>query len=273
MKIENTSKFPINRASILVKQLSIITAVLMVVLSSLSILFPEVVYPTPTLAEAFLVNDLVNLIIGTPFFLTVFWLINREYFLGWTLLPGALIYVIYNYLAYIFGRSFDQFSLFNLGLVILSAISLGLYIRSVDHQEVKNQLERSVWVRFPGWTLIIFGGGFFLLACYQIVNGLRNGSIPPMGENAVSLADMVVSILWLIGGVGLLKKRAFGYSLGLGLLSVTCTLFIGLISFLLLAPLVVARSFNVSEVLQVLGMSLVGILPTALYWRGVVKRR
>lgn len=173
------SSFPVRNNDLLTQRLTLITGVMMTVLSAVSIIFPEVVYLDRKMVESFLANDLVNIIIGLPIFLISIWLINRERYLGWMLLPGALIYVIYNYLAYFFSRPFDLFALVNLGLVLLSSYTLFIYLRSVDHHTVKEQLKATVPIKIPAWVLIIFGAGFFLLACYQIIDGLIKGTIPP----------------------------------------------------------------------------------------------
>ena len=266
------SSFPIDKEN-QIQFLSLGAGLLMGLLSAISFLFPEVVYPTPELIQQYLPNDLVNLIIGVPFFLIAFWLIRRNKDLGWLFLPGVLVYLIYNYLAYALGRPLDLFGFLFWGLVILSASTLVIYLQSVDHKKVKEQLEKTVWVKYPGWTLVVFGAGFFLLACYQIITGLIQGTIPPLGENAVSAADLVVSTTWLLGGIALLRKIPRGYTLGLGSLFVTCTLFFGLIAYMLMAPAIAGRDLVISEVVQVLIMSLIGIIPTVLFWRGVVNSK
>jgi hypothetical protein len=265
------SSFPIKRENQILS-LSLGAGLMMALLSAISLLFPELVYPSPKLIQQYLANDLVNLIIGVPIFMVAFWLIWRKKFLGWLLLPGVLVYVIYNYLAYVLGRPLDPFGILFLGLVLLSVYTLIVYLGSVDHEEIKSHLEKTVWVKYPSWTLIVFGAGFFSLACYQIINGLIQGTIPPLGENAVSAADVVVSTVWFINGVALLRRKPRGYTLGLGSLFVTCTLFFGLIAFMLMAPSIAGRELVISEVVQVLIMSLIGIIPTGLFWRGVVIR-
>ena len=270
MTLTQPSSFPLRTNKNLIQRLFLFTGILMIVLSSICLIFPENIYPDQDMLQSFLVNDLINIIIGLPIFLVSLWLIKRERFLGWLLLPGALVYVAYNYLAYLFGRPFDIYALFYLVLVMLSSCTLVYYLRSVDHHAVKEQLKATVPIKIPAWVLIIFGAGFFLLACYQIINGLMRGIIPPLGEYAVSLADIVVSTLWTTGGIALLRKRPIGYTLGLGLLFVTCSLFIGLILFFFLAPVLTDRPFEVMEVIQILIMGLIGFVPTALFWRGVV---
>lgn len=261
--------FPIKHQIKRITRSTLIIALLMAVLSSVWLFFPDLVI---TKQESNQVNDLVNLIIGFPVLLISLWMINRSYYLGWLLLPGGLIYVIYNYLAYLFGEPLNISLLFYLGLVALSSYVLIDFYRSVDHNKVKQQLESTVPIKIPGGVLVLFGVGFFLQAGYQIIDGMIRENIPPLGENAVALADLVVSGLWFMGGIYLLKKKSPGYTFGLGLLFVTCTLFIGLILFFFMAPVMTSRVFTWSEVIQILLMSMIGIVPTALYWRGVAIR-
>lgn len=270
MTSSQLSNFPIKLHNKNITRSTLIIGLLMAALSSVWLFFPDLVI---TKQEANQVNDLVNLVIGLPVLLISLWMINRSYYLGWLLLPGGLIYVIYNYLAYLFGEPLSLSSFFYVGLILLSSYTLVDFLRSVNHEKVKQQLERTVPYKIPGGVLVLFGAGFFLLACYQIVNGLIQGTIPPLGENAVSLGDLVVSGFWFIGGIYLLQKRSPGYTFALGLLFVTCTLFIGLILFFFLAPVMTSREFNWNEVIQILLMSMIGFVPTAFYWRGVVLRK
>ena len=120
-------------------------------------------------------------------------------------------------------------------------------------------------------TLIVFGLAFIGLAASAIMTGIQEGTIPPLGEDAVSVADIVVSLGWVSGGILLLRKRPLGYSIGLGLLAAASLLFIGLILFFFIAPLVSGRVFDWSEVIAVLAMGLICFVPTVIYWRGVVR--
>ena len=66
-------------------------------------------------------------------------------------------------------------------------------------------------------------------------------------------------------------RKPLGYAAGLGLLFQACMLFIGLIAFLMLQPLMTTAEFDLASVLVVAGMSLVAIVPFVLYLRGVMK--
>ena len=246
-------------------------AALMVILSGMGMLIPDFFYPGPTLRENYLANDPVNIILGLPLFIAGLMLIKKDRPLGTLLLPGALIYVIYNYIGYGLGRPWDWLALLYLGLAALGLIALSVFLLAMDHQAVKANLDGKIPRKVSGWILVVFGLAFIALAISTISAGIREGSIPPLGEAAVSIADIVVSLGWVSGGILLLRKKPLGYSMGLGLLLAASSLFIGLILFFFFAPLVSARPFDWIEVITVLVMGLIGFVPTGLYWKGAMR--
>ena len=260
-----------NPSSILL--LSAAVALVMTVFSGLGFLIPDVFYPNPGLLKQYLANDLVNIILGLPLFFFALVLMRRGKLLGLLLLPGALIYVIYNYIGYALGRPWTWITVINLGLVFLSSFALIRLLKAMDHRAVMEQMEGRVGRKISGWILVIFGLAFIALAISTIFTGIQEGTIPPLGENAVSVADIVVSLAWVSGGILLLRKKPLGFSTGLGLLIAASFLFIGLILFFFIAPLVAERAFDWIEVITVLVMGLVCFIPTGLFWRGVVRSK
>lgn len=99
-----------------------------------------------------------------------------------------------------------------------------------------------------------------------------NQATLPAAEVGVLVADLVVSLLWIAGGVLLLQRRPPGYAGGLGLLFAASMLFISLILFLLLQPLVTAASLKVVDIIVVAIMGMVCFVPAAIFGRGVVTR-
>jgi hypothetical protein len=264
-------QLPVKDNISLILLLSAAITLIMTVFSGLGFLFPDVFYPDPGLLEQYLANDLVNIILGLPLFIAALALFKKGKLLGALLLPGALIYVIYNYLAYLLGRGWSWISYINLLLVVLSIICLILHLRSINHQDVMGKLEGRVGEKVSGWILVVFGLAFIGLAVSTIVAGIQEGTIPPLGENAVSVADILVSLGWVGGGILLLGKKPLGYTTALGLLVSASFLFIGLILFFFLAPLVSDRPFDWIEVITVLAMGLICFIPTGLFWRGIAR--
>ena len=253
--------------------LGLIVALLMTAASFSGIIFPDLVYTDPVLRETFLVNDLVNLIIGLPLFLIGLFLLRKNKFLGCVLLPGALVYVIYNYFAYLVARPLSIFTLLNFVLVFLASYTLIDLLTRLDHEAVKARLEGAIPRKWSGWLLVIMGAGFFFLALYQNINSLLVGEPLPLGEQVASLSDILVSSLWVGGGILLLRNKGLGYTAGLGLLFAVSSLFIGLILFFFLAPLIVGTPFDWVDVVTVFVMGLICFIPTGIYWRGVTRSR
>lgn len=258
-----------NGALILIMSAAI--TLLMTIISGIGLLYPGLIYPTPEMLEQYLANDLVNIILGLPLFIAALVLMRRGKTLGTLLLPGALVYVIYNYIAYLLGRDWSWISYINLLLVVLSIIALILILKSIDHRGVMEKLEGRIGRKISGWILVVFGLAFIALAVSTIITGIQEGTIPPLGENAVSVADIVVSLGWVCGGILLLRKKPLGYSTGLGLLVAASFLFLGLILFFFIAPLVSSRVFDWMEVITILVMGLICFIPTGIFWRGVVR--
>ena len=66
--------------------------------SVVSLTVPAIAYPTKDLMRSFLPNDVVNLAVGLPALLVSMWLARRGALLGLLFWPGALFYLLYNYL-------------------------------------------------------------------------------------------------------------------------------------------------------------------------------
>ncbi len=106
---------------------------------------------------------------------------RRGKLLGALLLPGALVYVIYNYIAYLLGRDWSWISLINLLLVVLSIIALILHLRSINHRAVMEKLEGRVGEKVSGWVLVVFGLAFIVLAVSTIITGNSGRNDPSSG--------------------------------------------------------------------------------------------
>ena len=99
---------------------SIVVAGLMGILSLAGLVFSERIYLTSEQIQSYKANDLVNLLIGLPSLLGSIWLARRGKLVGLLLWPGALLYVLYNYIAYWIGVQFGWFTLIGI-LVALFA--------------------------------------------------------------------------------------------------------------------------------------------------------
>ena len=249
---------------------TVLVIALMSGLSLAGLLLPHYVYPTVTLQQTFQTNDLVNLIAGVPALLVPLWLARRGRLLGRLLLSGGLLYVLYNTVAYLFGRPFGWWTAVNLLLVLLSAYALLDVVRRGDSAAIAARLAASVPIRLPGLTLLLFGSAFLYRAVALLMGPLTGEATLPLTDVGVLIADLLLSTFWIGGGLLLLRRKPLGYATGGGLLYAGSALFVGLILFLLLNPLLTGAAFSLVDLLVVAAMSLVCFLPFGGYVRGVI---
>lgn len=252
---------------------SLVTALLVTGASVAGLLAPAVLYPTEALRQSFLANDVVNLLIGLPLLLGAPALTRRGKLLGLLLWPGALFYATYNYIAYAVALPLTwQFVLY-LALAGLSVWAIFRLLSSIDSAAVQERLTGAVPARFSGGVLVGLGTLFFLRAGAALVGALFGGTLLPPAELAVLVADLLVTPLWVIGGVALWRRRALGYVSGAGLLFQASMLFVALLVFFILQPVIAGVPFPVEDFVVIFAMGLVCFVPCGLFVRGIVKIR
>ena len=252
--------------------LSLVIGLLMAGVSLAGLLFQSSIYLTYELPNAFIANDVVNLCIGLPVLLGSMWITRRGNLAGLLLWPGALLYILYNYIAYVIGMPLSWISLIYLALVLLSGYVIFDLLRNIDKNAVQERLAGFVPVKTSGWVLVLLGSLFVLRAIGMIAQASINQITLPVSEIGVLIADMVLSAIWIAGGILLLLLKPLGYASGLGLLFAGSMLFIALIIFLLLEPLLTEAPFALTDVIVVLLMGMSCFIPFFLFLRGVLLR-
>ncbi len=222
--------------------------------------------------QAFLPNDVVNLFIGLPVLWGSIALARRGRLPGLLLWPGALLFVFYNYVVYVFGRPVDWLTLIHLALVILSALALFDLLRSINPEVVQAQLSGAVPVRTAGWISVAFGVAFIFRTLGILFDASANQVKLLPTEVGPLIADVALSIILIVGGALLIRRMPLGYVCGLGLLFAMSMLFVGLVVFLLLRPFLTHVPFDLTEVIVVAAMGLVSFVPFALYLRGAAQK-
>jgi hypothetical protein len=270
---ECNASLPIRHNLTLAYAFSLIIALLMAAASIAGLLYPTVIYPTDELLQSFMPNDVVNLFIGVPILLGSMWLARRGQLVGLLFWPGALFYALYNYIAYVFGMPSNVMFLLYLTLVTLSVYTIVGLVASIDGTEVQRRLTDAVPERAAGGILAGLGILFTLRVVGVIVGALVNRTPVATTELATLVSDFLASPAWIIGGVLLWRRKEFGYVTGLGLLFQASMLFIALIIFLLLRPVLTAAPFAPADVVVVFVMGLICFIPFTLFVRGVVSRR
>lgn len=242
---------------------------LIFVASLFSLLNPDAIYPTEALHQSFYVNDVVNLFIGIPLLLGSLWLSRRGRLLGLLFWPGAIMYVLYNYIAYLFSAPLSWIYL--LYMVIVSACTYALIniVAIIDAESVRSRLRETVPEKFGGSVILGLGTFNFLRVFYILIQALIDHSSIARTDLGVLLADFLLSPAWIIGGFLLFRRKALGYVSGLALLFQTSMLFIGLIVFLLLQPLFTSAPFAIIDILVVALMGMICFVPFGMYIRRI----
>ncbi|MFZ6029233.1 MAG: hypothetical protein ACOYYS_16090 [Chloroflexota bacterium] len=267
----DTSQLPITRNLASAHTLSLVVALLFAATSLVGLLLPESIYPTDELRRAFLANDVVNLLIGLPMLLGSLWLVRRDRWLGLLFWPGALFYVAYNAIAYAVAMPLTVSFVANLALALLSVLAIANLLGCVDPHAVASRLGGHVPERLTGGVLAGFGALFFLMAVGEIAAFADGQSSTPWAEVAVRIADLLVTPVWVAGGILLWRKKPLGYAGGLGLLFQASMLFVGLLVFFILQPFVAGVPFPAGDFVVIAVMSLICFLPFGLFVRGVLK--
>ena len=260
--------FPPTKNLSLAYTLSLLVALLLIIASVIGLIMPSTLYPSDEARQSFLTNDVINLVVGLPILLASIWFTRKRSLVGLLLWPGALLYIFYNYIVNLLGVPFGWITPIYLALVFLCISLIGFLLVKIDVHGLKDRLTGSVPTRISGWFLIIFGVLFLYRGIDLII---KAGTELPLPELGLLIADMVLSAVWITGGILLLKRHPIGYASGLGLLISASMLFIGLIIFLILNPFLTEMPFVLSDFIVIVVMSFICFIPSLLYLRGVVK--
>jgi hypothetical protein len=264
---------PARHPRTLMYALSFLIAILMAAAAIIGLLYRTVVYPADELLQSFVPTDIVLLLIGLPLLLGSMELARRGKLLGLLLWPGALFFVLYHDLVYVFALPLSVAFLLHLTLLALNVYTLTGLLASIDGQAVQQRLTGCVPERVAGGILAGLGLLFLLRVIAVLVGALASQTPVAETELALHVSDFSIAPALVIGGVLLWRRKAFGYVAGLGLLFQASMLFVGLIIFLLLQPLLTAAPFALVDVAVILILGLICFVPFALFARGVVSGR
>lgn len=269
-----SDRLPITRDLTLAYVFSLVVALIMTTASTIGIIYRSVIYPTEEMSMVFVSNDMLNLVLGLPILLGSMWLARRGNLIGLLCWPGALFFVLYIYTAYLLGIPLNALFLLYLILVTLSVYTIIGIVTSIDGDAVYQRLTGVVPVRTAGGIL---AGIAILFAVYQIVNiitALINQRPVDSIELAQWIDDLAVgSPALLVGGFLMLRRKTLGYVAGMGLLLLCSILFLGVIPYMVVQPLLSDSPIDVIGILIVLVIGSVSFIPFALFVRGALSDR
>lgn len=266
--MEISAQFLVKEDQTRLQRWSLAAIILMAILSIIGFIWPQSLYPGEGQADAYRVNDLINLIVGLPGALLAFLLVKHGKRLGLLFLPGVMLFIFYTYIAYLFGITFSGWSILWGILAIGSGILFFRLAQNLNAALLKHSLNGKAPALFSGIVLVIFGLGFGGLAVDLIRTNPLSLPHPDLG---LAIADISVSLLWFIGGILLLFKKPIGFSTGLGLLYTGVLLFVGIILLVIVRPFLTSLPFVFADLAVLLVMALVCFIPFGLFVRSVLK--
>lgn len=252
---------------------SLLVAILMAAVSIVGLQYRPLIYPTDELIRTFVPNDAVNLFVGLPLLLGSIWLAWRGRLIGLLCWPGALLFVLYNSIAYVFAVPLSWAFPLHLVLMMLCTYTLIALVASIDGTLVQQRLTGKVPEKLAGGVLVGLGSLTLMRVIGVMVSALTRGAPLAETELAVSIADVLITPAWVIGGVLLWRHEAFGYVAGSGLFLQGSMLFIALIAYLLLQPLLTAVPLALADLIVIFVMGLVCFIPFGMIVRSVTAKR
>jgi hypothetical protein len=250
---------------------SLAIAALIILGCIIGLVDPTTIYSTKEILRDSLPADLVNLL-GMPLLLVSIWLARHGRLVGLLLWPGALFYLLYHDVVFLFARPLSALFLLHLVLATLNLYALASLVFSVDGMAVRQRLAGRVPEKVGAGVLVGLGVLFFLWAIAVMVTAFVKRTPIDASELAVRSTDVLLSPSWIIGGLLLWRREALGYVVGLGLLFQASMLFIGLIALFLLQSLIFGNHFRAGDVLVIFAMGLFCFVPFAFFARGAASQ-
>jgi len=252
---------------------SLVVAALLAAAAIGGLVNPSCVYPTQELLESALPNDVINLLVGVPILVASIWLARRNVLVGLLFWPGALMFVLYNALARVIDLPLGWAFAANLAQLALGVYTLIGLVASIEGASVRQRLDGAVRARLSGAVLIGLGVLFMLRAAVVVGTALLGGTPLPDTEVSVGVADVLLGPAWVIGGLLLWQRKPLGYTGGAGLLFQASALFVGVIVFVFLQPMMTGAPFDLEAVILLIAMALPCWIPFGLFLRGIVKSK
>ncbi len=241
--------------------------------SLVGLLNTSTIYPNVALQSAFATNDIVNLIIGVPFLLGTMWATSRHKLNGLLYWPGALLYVLYNHITYLFAMPQSWAFVVHLLIVAATIYTVVVLFMHIDSQKVKSIIEGALPAKFTGGVLAGLGI-VFLLRGASTVGTIYNGhSLVGDPDVATLIADSVLALIWIIGGIALWRHRTVGYAVGPALLFNVNLLFLALIVLMLIQTLTTIWGYALIDFVVIIVMALVCLVPLGLYIHNMAQVR
>jgi hypothetical protein len=196
-------------------RLSVAVAALMLLQSSLGLLYRAQYRDVEWIAATWLGNDWVTLVVALPLLAAGAALARRRSARGLLLWVGTLGYALYNYAYYLFGAALNVFFPLYLGAVITAALALILELSSIAPAQLARRFDARTPVRLIGGYFVFVGTSLASIWLAMWAAYVFTGQPTPVETEAFKLAAALDTVLMVpalaIGGVLLWRRHAWGY--------------------------------------------------------------
>jgi hypothetical protein len=233
----------------------------------------ELIYPTADLYNSFLPNDYINLFFGVPILILSAVLLSKKTGIGFAGFAASLMYILYNSIAYLFAvRNAISMSINALAVLLCG---IGLVSAAISFSRKPVTLTSAVRrPRLYGGILAGIGLVFVARALVNIVSLAAGNAELPLPDIGVNIADIVICACWIIsGGLLIFNKSKFGLPSAWISYLHGSMLFLSLIAFLIIQPLLCETEFASEDVIVIGTMSLILIIPCILLTRRISRKQ
>lgn len=250
--------------------ISILIVLLTCFASIMGVVKPDLIYPNESLVQTFVPNDVTTLLIGLPILIFSMIATHRAKVIGLQFWLGAVVFNLYNLISYLYALPFQWNFFINLILLGLDLFAIIKLLFTIDGKRISEKIRGHVHEKFCGGVIAAFGILFFVRAILVFIDVIFYGKVLPKAELAPNLSDIIISPVFIIVGISLWKKKALGYIGGLGSLFLAVMLFVGLILFMLIQPILTDEAFSLMDIIIITVMGMVCAIPFVVFIRGVM---
>lgn len=187
----------------------------MAIQSALGLLHPEWYRDAGWIKTTWFGNDWVTLVVAVP--LMLYGATHRGSPSRMLLWLGTLGYAIYNYAFYLFGAALNVFFPIYIACLMASNVALALGLKQLDVTAMPAAFGVRLPARVIGGYLTVVGislsGVWLAIWAAHIFAGRPTPVDPEVFRLVAALDCVLMSPALVIGGIGLLRRRAWGYVL------------------------------------------------------------
>lgn len=198
--------------------LSIIIALLAAIASAGGLFVDGLYRDNALVTTAFQGNDVVTLFIAVPLLLAAMFMTMRGSQRAQLVWLGLLMYMLYNYVFYLYGTSFNVLFLIYVALLTLSIYALIFGLATLDVQELAQRFRSRTPARWISGFMMFFAallGGLWIaqslrfVATGQVPQDVVQTDHPTAVVYATDLTLLMPALV--LGAVLLWRRRAWGY--------------------------------------------------------------